>query len=562
MKQRELTWEQALYLLAIGLGLAVRLHGLGAAPLGDAEAGLALRAWALAQGKAVSIGPQPGYVLPTAGLFFLGGAHDALARLWPALVGALLPALVWFWRDRLGRPAALWLAFGLALDPGLVTVSRLADGTMPALFFTLAALTAIRYRQAALIGALALLAAWSSPSAWLGLLALILTAGVLRLLGEPLAVPRLDARRLALGALVVALSLMTGFLRVPSGLSGAGEALLGFLHGWRPPAQVPLAWMFGALLDEALPLVFALVGALLCWRQERAARYAALWLGLAVLTVLAYPAARTADLVWPVVPLWMLAAWGLSRLPWSLSARWVSLGEAALAFTLLTFAWLDLAALTLVAAGTEYWLRLGVLAAALLLLAVVTVLVGAGWSWPEAQQGLALALTLFLGLLSLRGTLRDVPSLWRPAPEAGQVRLLRDTLGDLGEWHTGRRDALPLQVQEPVSPAVHWALRDLPWQPVVGFGPAAMPKAVLRPADLGDLSLPAAYRGQSFSVSVRPVWDGQGITLLRWFTRRQVPQTSEQVVLWARGDLFPGGSLAAKDTSSAAPAAPHDIPER
>jgi len=563
--RKPFTWEGVLYLLAVGLALVVRLRGLGHTPLSDAEAALALRAWQIAQGQMAPVGAQPGYVLPTAFLFFLSGTSDALARLWPALSGALLVALPYFWRDRLGRLPALLLAFGLALDPGLVATSRLADGVMPALAFTLAALTAWTRGASAMVGAFALLAWMSGPSAWLGTLVLALTWGVVVFFRRDLVLtlPRLRWRPAALAVLIFPGTL---FFRAPQGVSGLGEALVAFLAGWRPPAHVSLAWMAAALTDEVLPLLFALIGAWQVWvwsNKERSAlaRLTTLWAGIGLLVVLAYPAARVADLVWFLLPLWVLAAYGLSVVWRRSEYLQVTGGMAALTVALLVFAWLDLAAVSLAPTGQELWLRAGVLSALIILLTLITGLVGAGWSRPAARSGLLLGMAFALGLLSLRGALRPEPSPWQPA-QVGQVRLLVDTLGDLSEMRTGRRDALHVLVQGTDSPALAWALRRFSWEEVAGFGPSEMPEVVLRPASLGDLSRPAAYRGQGFAWSPTLQWDGRLGSALAWVTRRELPLQSDTLVLWARGDLFPGGSLAVQSGETAPLEEPLDVPAR
>jgi hypothetical protein len=51
--------EHGLYALALVIGLAVRLIGLGSLPLSDLEAGWALQALDIAQGLQASPGSQP-----------------------------------------------------------------------------------------------------------------------------------------------------------------------------------------------------------------------------------------------------------------------------------------------------------------------------------------------------------------------------------------------------------------------------------------------------------------------------------------------------------------------
>ena len=188
MDIRKINLEHALYLAAFLLALAVRFVNLGAMALPDAEANWALQALQLAHSGPLKAsfawGPQPGYLILTGLTFALFGAENGLARLWPALVGSLLVLMPFFFRRDLGKPAALILAFGLALDPGLAAVSRQAGGSMLALTFVLLALGAWRIRQPLLAGVCAALALLGGPSILLGVLGLALAWGAALLLGR------------------------------------------------------------------------------------------------------------------------------------------------------------------------------------------------------------------------------------------------------------------------------------------------------------------------------------------------------------------------------------------
>ena len=138
-ERRPINLEQALAVLALALALALRFLNLGAAALSDAEARWALQSLALANPSQSTsqliIGAQPAYIFMTSWLFQLFGGTNFLARFWPALAGWSLVLAPLLFRRQLGRPAALIAAFGLALDPGLVTVSRQAGSPMMALAF-------------------------------------------------------------------------------------------------------------------------------------------------------------------------------------------------------------------------------------------------------------------------------------------------------------------------------------------------------------------------------------------------------------------------------------------
>ena len=111
--------EQMLYLVVFLLALGIRMLNLGDAALSDFEASLALQSLGLVAGENLNLGPQPGYVFPTTIFFSLLGASNFMARLWPALAGSLIVLAPYAFRDRLGQKAAMIVAVGLSLDPGM-----------------------------------------------------------------------------------------------------------------------------------------------------------------------------------------------------------------------------------------------------------------------------------------------------------------------------------------------------------------------------------------------------------------------------------------------------------
>jgi hypothetical protein len=54
-----------------------------------------------------------------------------------------------------------------------------------------------------------------------------------------------------------------------------------------------------------------------------------------------------------------------------------------------------------------------------------------------------------------------------------------------------------------------------------------------------DPALSSAYRGQDFTWRQTPLWN---VTLpqdwARWVALREMPQSNETIILWARDDLF------------------------
>ena len=132
------TVELALYAILFLLALGLRLYGLGGLnPISPWEAAQIWPAWlahsfVLAEG---SLLPQPDApVSPLLftlqrGLFFLTGGGNAFwARIVPACAGAGIVLAAWTLRRPMGRSSALMAALLFALDPWMLSFSRMADG--------------------------------------------------------------------------------------------------------------------------------------------------------------------------------------------------------------------------------------------------------------------------------------------------------------------------------------------------------------------------------------------------------------------------------------------------
>lgn len=123
-------YYKLLLLLALVLALSMRLVNLNQPSLTDNEAQLALQAFGVVKGQSTNIGGQPGYVALTSLLFFIFGSSNFFARLWPALFGAGLVLVPCLFRKHMDDEVGVLLAFIIALEPGLIALSRTADGAM------------------------------------------------------------------------------------------------------------------------------------------------------------------------------------------------------------------------------------------------------------------------------------------------------------------------------------------------------------------------------------------------------------------------------------------------
>ncbi len=640
MKLKNLTIEHALYILAFVLALGMRLLNLGATSLSDYEATWALQAWEVSRGGEAVIGAHPAYALLTGLLFFVFSSSDALARFLPALLGSVLVLAPFLFRRRLGRKAGLVLAFALALDPGMVAVSRLAGGPMLAVGFMVLALAAWIFEIPVAAGILGGLALLSGPAILPGILGLALAWTLYRWLGgseneEQYSVDLVDkeTQRVSLRMALIAFAgtlLIAGtlFLRFPQGLAGLGSVFTVYLSGWVEQASVPASRLMTALfVYQPLALVFVFVAILRAWTQrDQMGRLMSLWLLTALALAVVYPARMVADLTWALIPLWALAAKELSRyFRWEEKDNPVALGNTALVVILLAFAWLNfsnlagyvqpgegealrwrmmlaaflLAAIPAVIAGiwpvvnkeirfasaiagglfwllVVYWMmktltvgdlvsifdfsmantdpilvRFTMIGVALGIIGLATVLIGLGWSYSSALRGLVWGLVVSLGLYTFSASWAGAQShltarheLWSPPPSTAEAGLLMDTLQDLSEWKTGRRDAIEVAIRV-ASPSLQWALRLMPEARYVddlAFG--ELPLILISSLAQGEPVTSVVYRGQSFTWQRFPNWDGAlPANWYAWLVFREAPTAPGEIVLWARGDVFPEGSL-------------------
>jgi hypothetical protein len=579
MKWDQITIERALIALILFLAVGVRLFSLGRMPLSDGEARWALQSLSIAHGEPAEIGPQAGEVTLTGLAFLLFGSSNFLARLFSAVAGSLLVAVPLFFKRPLGGLAVLILMAGLALDPGLVVMSRTAGGPMGAIGFGALALALAYTRRPLLAGVAAGLALLSGQAVIAALIPLGLAWGFTALIHRsqpdasaddetpPVWLHGKEWLAFLISALVTILVAGTLFLWVPQGLSAWMSALPAYLSGWVTSSGTPALRLVVALLVyQPLAFIFGVIGIVRGWlRRDRRVQFLSLWLGFSLLVALLYPGRQMGDLAWSLLPLWTLAAIEIAHLIGGASGnRWVPFAQALVVFILLALFWLNL----LNTAGSfidlqTSGLRLGVLAGLLLLVAILTLLVGLGWSWEAARLGFVWGVCAALGLYGLsalwHATQLSVPGqyeLWQPASLTSNADLLVGTVGDLSEWNTGLRDEVDLTLAD-ASPSLRWELRkmkrlaEIPAEQIDAI--SGTPSLVIA-RNVGETPrLAETYRGQDFGWWVSPAWQGAlPPDFFRWLTTHQAPLQLEQVIVWARSDLFPGEPA----SSQLAPASP------
>jgi hypothetical protein len=566
MKNIQPTLEHAFYVLALAIAVCLRFLHLGALPLSDFEANWALQALKITQGLKPAIGANTSYVHLTAVFFFIFGTTNFLARFWPALAGSALVLTAWPLRGRLGRIPALILAFGLAIDPGLVAMSHLAGGPMLAVVFI--ALTILMglggHRDAA--GLFAGLALLSGSSVWLGLAGLGLAWAFGSRIGRKV-LPQLEEEKThaetvqgtirfrmnewresffwGIGTVVVVGSLL---FFSPKGIPAILTSLGTFLRGWWTLSDIQLWQPLLALpAYEILPLIFAIAGVVRgILKRDRNTLRLGVWALVALVLALIYPGKQTDDLVWGLLPLWVLAAMEISRhLNLEGVNRWEVAGTVTVVVAFLVFGWLNLASISNMDwSGELVRNRLWLMAAVVLLIVVSLLLVGTGWSVSVARLGGVwgglIVLTLFTiamttGAAALRQPL--TVELWQPEPRTGRVDILLKVANQISDLNRGYAAQLPLTILDVDSPALHWLFRDWQVRDVNELAPDDTPELLITPS--GNLSLSVKYRGEALVLHEAAAWSKvTSADWLKWFIYRQPPLLTDNVILWVRSDLM------------------------
>ena len=568
MNSSRLQNEGWLYWLAFLLALGFRFIQLGASPLYDSEANLALQALHVAQGKSPLLDPQSAYILFTSILFAIIESTNFMARFVPALVGSILVFVPYFFREKINPRPALILAFLFAFDPGLVALSRQASGTILALTFFLFAWGMWINRRAIPTGIFAGLALLSGTSLWAGVLALALTRLFTQRMqsrttaNQPpitdnLEIPKTELRPAVTALLITLLFGGTLFFLSPNGLSAWLSALPEYLSGWVSPSVMsPGRMLLVFFVYEPLGIFIGALSIIRGFRtKSELLNRLSLWLAVSLLLGLFYR--QAAELIWVIIPLLTLTALELSRSINIRSEERVEVGVVVMAvLILLIYIWFNISNIgvnpyaqipaVMPIFGEVQNPRYLILYGALAILIVCIMMVGLGWSPRTARLGTAWSFAIFLGMYSIAAAwgasgLRNPTGveLWSPDPKPLHADLLLASVNDISEFSLGHINSQPVTIMGLNSPALEWVLRNHAVEVVSALDPQVAPPLVLTPP-MDTLNLPSAYRGQDFTWRQTPQWDQiRNPDWWSWLVYRQLPRENETIILWARDDLFP-----------------------
>lgn len=576
---RALTVETVLWAIVLILGLSLRLVALGSPSLSPVEAAAAWPAWLAATALPVANAPEPASALlfssQVALFWLLGAAGESSARLPVALAACLIPLLPWFWRDRLGRGAALVLALLLALDPWLVTLGRAATSGVLSASLALVTITALhrisargsqRAPQIVAGAALGFLIV-SGPQAWnwlilVALYLLIMGGNAYRALLQPRALIALAAAAL-LGA--------TRWAAQPQDLAIVSASMTEWLRQFTP-GEYDFAWPWLRLLvDQPFVLAFGIGGLAGLWfvdldeEDRRRRAFLSIWVALGVLLLLLRgrgPESLAMLGLALTVAAAIAVAW-IVRLAKTMGA-WT---EAALIALLMCVVLIALALRnTRIVWGNE--LEGSSTVIGLAMVAVVVLLLTGYAFYVSGRQALLIAAVVLgaalafasissLVKLAYQDDSRRPDGFWE-AVVSSSANALREDVAALSDRRTGDAAQLPVWVamgaQGRPDAQIGWLLRNMrnvrfmlepPTDPVTPGRPAPL---ILTPSPTQGSAWNAAYLGASYGLrdhwlpsylpNVRGDagnrWASGLRPWLRWiFYREASPIVVENVDLWA-----------------------------
>ncbi len=340
-REPRITIEVALWITVGALALVLRLVNLGAAPLAAHEARQASIASRAVTGQGM---PEAGYspflFIANATLFALCGASDALARVWPALLGSVFVLTPLLFRQRVGRVGVLAAGLYLAISPTALFASRQLDGAVVAalggvVFFG----GGLRFietgnRNWLILAAIGLALAVTSTSSIYGMMLALGLAWLLFVWGWPAGrlrrLGRLTSPHLGIVCATFVLAAFVFATGLGWNLPGVGATADLFSAWFARLGTVSLLPLVSLVIYEPLGLLAGLVGWVWLVRKKR--RFGVLlglWVGLGLFALLAVPPQTPVGAVWIILPLALLGGVGVEALAQSRrvikgwQAKWV-----------------------------------------------------------------------------------------------------------------------------------------------------------------------------------------------------------------------------------------------
>lgn len=537
--------------------ILLRFVQLGASTLTDGEAQLALQALDIVNGQSTIVSGQPGYVGLTSVLFFIFGGSDFFARFWPALFGACLVLVPSIFRKHLDDLIVIILAFLIAFEPGLVSLSRSANGTMITITALLAGIGFLINKKMIPAGILLGLSMIGSEKFWplavvIGGVWLLTTLSVDKKVKQLLVADKKNWWVLVLSAGITIVLIGTQFFLEPNAISGIGTGLVNWLGSWRQTGTMTVSTFLLTLLITQFPAILLGIWGILngAKNKSKLTGFLGLLWGVGLILGILNPSHDAWTIVIFNLPLYTLAAIQVKAIIEGLvyKSKIVVLIESVVTISLILFSVLNFLNMVNYPPTDSIMLRNRLVGTflPLALLIAFTMLLAWGWDVVSTKSGLLIGIgVMFFALL--------VGSGWKAAglgskPEnellanmgyiSGETDLIQ-TMSDVARWNHGVATSIDVAVVGLNSPSLQWLLRDFDKVTTDSVFPvSATPSMVISGMD-SMIQTHALYRGQLMVWSIQPDYSQMAWRdWVKWSFVRNVPQYKENIILWVRNDLF------------------------
>jgi hypothetical protein len=552
-QKREFLW----FLMAFVVAASLRFIKLGSLALGSDQAAQAMQTLGLVRGTVPIIEGSPSYMALTSILFTVFSASGFWACFWPAAFGSLVVFVPLLFRDWFGGRGTVLLAFFLALDPGLIAVSRNASGMMITLVSFLVFIGALKNRRTLLAGIAAGLVILGGVCSWPILIAAILITAIFFFslpAGErkDKAANSVDWKTLAISTFATVILLGTVFFIRPSVINGIGAGFYQYFSGLASGEGVSLKVMLISLpITELFTLPLTIWGIIIGLKNKDAlTEFLSYSAGILLLLCLLNSSRHVTDWVWTIVPLTMLAVKGLDDLlrRFKTNEMIVTIIQAVITAVLIIFSFLNLLStinnppVDSTATGRSV---LEILMP-LIFLAVVSLLLSYGWSMGSSRQGLIIgvgALFLFVTIgTSWKAAglgLRPEAELWRSDALPVGCGLVQKSASTLGLMTNGLETRIDISLIGNGSQDVEWCLRDFDkLSSVVSVGKYDSPSIIIGSSD-SQINPVDSYSLQRILWTSVIDYDNMSASeWIKWFVSRNSPTITTMLNFWARNDLF------------------------
>lgn len=567
MNKKTITIEFLIYLIIFIIGVMLRFLNLGAVPLSDYEARIALDGLNLALNNDVIMASDQVFHANVLGvLFYIFGSSIFVSRFISALIGSffiLLPAL---FRQYFDRKALLILSFWLAISPTFVSLSRQIDSSLLMIFsLTLAYYLLVRNKpiMSTIFFIISLL---SGKFFFWTLLLLGLTILYITLFIKDKSTIKTKLKSIFshgswkttfFWLLFFYVLVSTFGLIFPNQFNGVGRGLASFLSSISGEVTgLSMSDLVRSIFFyEIAVILVGTIGLVWIFRKNQTAGLAILGvITINIIMIIIVSEKSLAGLVFLILPLMIAGSFFFSRF---LFVKNENKGKI-LSVTLIAFSLIVFISLAFISMFTNPNQSLDQTNTGILfIVAGFALIIGAGilagWaiSWEIAGRS---ALILMISVLFIY----TVSAMWNAStlriPFQNEILridkvpiqedLLINTIEDHSGWNYGQKNKARILVVDNSDPSLVWALRGFTEVSYLNYVPVDEPFDIIITGNNQELEQSDSFRGQEFLWKSTPAWNMMDLReTTSWVLTRRAQQdliSQESLIVWVRNSLVPG----------------------